>query len=148
MEKRLTRLGVLFWEKLHDIGTVEGEDGDVKLLRIPSGVNEVETLKEHTTEKREVFLGSWLQVRSTIFPGCAWLGWRVDGRTVCQPSARQARTTHRGVMYVLAMNGAPQFTATCSTCGAMSRRGTGVKRSGAACGRKWKGIGGGQAADR
>ena len=56
MEKRLTRLGVLIWEKLHDIGTVEGEDGDVNLLRIPSGVSEVETLKERTTEKREVFL--------------------------------------------------------------------------------------------
>ena len=74
MEKRLTRLGVLFWEKLHDIGTVEGEDGNVKLLRIPSGVNEVETLKEHTTEKREVFLGSWLQVRSTIFSWMCLVG--------------------------------------------------------------------------
>ena len=38
-----TRTGMLIWEKLHDIGAVEGEDGDGNLGRMTREVNEVAT---------------------------------------------------------------------------------------------------------
>ena len=58
-EERLARLGVgvLIWEKLHDIGAADGVEEDGELGRITT--NEV--------------------VRRLRVAGCAGLGWRFDG---------------------------------------------------------------------